>query len=110
MRSLLFSIVTLLTVGGCASLSPESLQTRAKASDAVELCMVSETGWDKTFAVASDEFRGVAQEEIKARSIDCAVHRPEIIRQLSQQLREERRRYQQLRYDLWLGIRRGFFF
>lgn len=110
MRSLSFSLLTVLLLTGCATLSPESLQTRAKASPDVELCMIAETGWDKAFVAATDEFRVVAQEEIKARSVDCAAHRPEIIRQLSQQLREERRRYQQLRYDLWLGIRRGFFF
>jgi hypothetical protein len=110
MRSISFSIVMLLSLGGCATLSPESLQTRAKASDDIELCMVAETGWDKTFAPTTDEFRIAAQEEIRARAVDCAVHRLEIIRQLSQQLRDERRRYQQLRYDLWLGLRRGFFF
>ncbi len=110
MRSISFSIVTVLMLGGCATLSQESLQTRAKAADDIELCMVAETGWDKSFALTTDEFRLAAQEEIKARAIDCAVYRPEIIRQLSQQLREERRRYHQLRYDLWLGLRRGFFF
>lgn len=110
MRSLSFATVAFLMLGGCATVGPEFYQTRAKASADLELCLVAEAGFDKTFASASDEFRLAAQEEIKSRSVDCAVHRPEMIRLLSQRLREEHRRYQQLRYDLWLGIRRGFFF
>jgi hypothetical protein len=110
MRSSSFLITALLMLGGCATVGPEFHQTRAKASIDLELCMVAEAGFDNTFASASDEFRLASQEEIKSRGLDCAVHRPEMIRLLSQRLREEHRRYQQLRYDLWLGIRRGFFF
>ena len=66
MRSLSFATIALLMLGGCATVGPEFHQTRAKASADVELCLVAESGFDNTFASASDEFRLAAQEEIKS--------------------------------------------
>lgn len=97
-----------LGLTGCAALTPEVVSQRVEAMDEFELCLGKEAKMDRRTTALEPEIVAAIQAQAKAKKLDCASKRPEIIAFLVRSLRDEERRNEQFKFHFGFGIFRGY--
>ena len=95
-----------ITVGACASLTPEKIAKRVDTMNDFDLCLASSAETDKFTFALPEEIVQAARERITAKKLDCTSKQEEIVRFLVKSLRDQERRNEQFRTHFGFGVMR----
>jgi len=91
------TVLALLLVSGCATMTDDRARSRVADLKTYDLCLAAEAGFDPQGFDLHPRVVEAAVSRIGQDSIDCAPHRQEIIGRLARAVREERVRAEQMR-------------
>jgi hypothetical protein len=97
-----------ITVGACASLTPEKIAKRLDTMNDFDLCLASSAEMDKFTFALPEEIVQAARERITAKKLDCTSKQEEIVRFLVKSLRDQEKRNEQFRTHFGFGFMRGW--
>jgi hypothetical protein len=85
------TLLSLVLLSGCASLSPQQITDRVDAMNDFQLCLAAQTGLDSRAFDLNDVIVTAAKERIAQRKLDCSNKHDEIVRFLVTSLKQEQK-------------------
>ena len=85
------TLLALVLLGGCASLTPEQITQRIDTMNDFQLCLAAQTGLDSRAFDLNDVMVTAAKERITQRKLDCSSKHDEIVRFLVTSLKQEQK-------------------
>ena len=85
------TLLALVLLGGCASLTPQQITQRIDTMSDFQLCLGSQTGLDNQAFDLDVAIVAAAKERIVQRKLDCSTKHDEIVRFLVTSLKQEQR-------------------